>query len=188
MKCLGPLVAALVDGELPHATRERAQAHLAHCTSCRREVEAQRILRADLRALSAPAPSEALTARLLGLPAPGVAPRPLDVSGVRPVSWRVGSTRPGDQRPESLHRSGRRPASGRPMESRRRHTWDRRLVGATLVAVGLGGALALGGPRQTGPTAPLDPTSPSFVVEHVSTVTPVRPVLPAGAAIVGTGR
>jgi anti-sigma factor RsiW len=65
--CLGDLVAALVDGELDHAGRERAQRHLAHCATCRAEVEAQRRLKSRMRALGVDAPMavDALTARLL---------------------------------------------------------------------------------------------------------------------------
>ena len=40
--CLADVVAALVDGELDHAAREKAQRHLLHCDSCRAEVDVQR--------------------------------------------------------------------------------------------------------------------------------------------------
>ncbi|MCW2616619.1 MAG: hypothetical protein JWN08_3613, partial [Frankiales bacterium] len=70
MTCLGDVVAALVDGELDHAARERAQRHLAHCADCRAEVDAQRRLKSRLSSASDdPSPSDALTARLLGLTA-----------------------------------------------------------------------------------------------------------------------
>ena len=97
MSCLGDVVAALVDGELDHAARERAQRHLAHCTPCRTEVEVQRRLKARLTGASAgePGPSEALTARLLGLrPAPADPAAGVDPDAVAPdagttVGWRV---------------------------------------------------------------------------------------------------
>ena len=54
--CLAEVVAALVDGELDHAARERAQRHLLHCDACRAEVDAQRRLKARLRHVSACAP------------------------------------------------------------------------------------------------------------------------------------
>ena len=68
MSCLGDVVAALVDGELDHAARERAHRHLAHCARCRTEVDAQRRLKARLSIMGHdPAPSAALTARLVAL-------------------------------------------------------------------------------------------------------------------------
>ncbi|MCW2665169.1 MAG: hypothetical protein JWN57_131, partial [Frankiales bacterium] len=67
---LGDRVAALVDGQLDHPSRERLLAHLAHCAPCRTQVEAQRRLKASLRELGARPmlPSDELTARLLALP------------------------------------------------------------------------------------------------------------------------
>lgn len=41
--------AAYVDGRLPHAGQNRADAHLARCADCRREVEDQREARRALR-------------------------------------------------------------------------------------------------------------------------------------------
>ncbi|MCY7364907.1 MAG: zf-HC2 domain-containing protein, partial [Frankiaceae bacterium] len=49
--CLGEQVAALVDGELDHAARERAQRHLAHCVTCRAEADAHRRLKVRLHDL-----------------------------------------------------------------------------------------------------------------------------------------
>jgi anti-sigma factor RsiW len=66
---LGDRLAALVDGELEHDARDRVLAHLATCPRCKAEADAQRRLKSAF-AQSAPPPlSEALLARLQGLPA-----------------------------------------------------------------------------------------------------------------------
>ncbi|MER7174942.1 SAV_2336 N-terminal domain-related protein [Streptomyces mesophilus] len=66
---LGDQLAALLDGELNHAARERVLAHLATCAQCRAEVDAQRRLKATLTgAAPATTPSETFLARLHGLP------------------------------------------------------------------------------------------------------------------------
>lgn len=69
---LGEAVAALVDGVLSHTDRDHALAHIAHCGSCRAEVDAQRQLKLRLNrlgdnALDVPV---SLTAALLALSAP----------------------------------------------------------------------------------------------------------------------
>lgn len=184
MTCLGDVVAALVDGELDHAARERAQRHLAHCADCRAEVDAQRRLKSRLSGVSVdPSPSDALTARLLGLtsqPPPfregtgadGAPPlvarpaRPLTAAArgaARPVTLRTaggpGSVRPGSARSRLRRRAG---------------------VGSALVALGLGAALALGGPQPSRPSTPVDPGTDAFVVDFVSTT--------GGSGGAGSGR
>ena len=158
--CLGDTLSALVDGELDHAARERALAHLAGCADCRAEVEAQRRLKVRLAGLDADAvPPSALTARLLALAVPGVDLPPRSASApagsVRPVSvgppLRSDRVRPGGRRPAGAVRHRRRQATG------------------MLVAVGLGAALALGGPGGSGSSTPLDPGADVFVVDHAST-------------------
>ncbi|MET9729878.1 zf-HC2 domain-containing protein [Streptomyces sp. NPDC006458] len=68
---LGDRLAALVDGELGHDTRERVLSHLATCPKCKAEVDAQRRLK-NVFAEAAPPPlSESFLARLQGLPAGG---------------------------------------------------------------------------------------------------------------------
>ena len=88
--CLDDVAAALVDGELDHAAREKAHRHLAHCAACRSEVEAQRRLKASVLRLDAPQPSDALTARLLGLAAtaepPAAGPRTTGSATPRPTT------------------------------------------------------------------------------------------------------
>lgn len=147
MTCLGDVVAALVDGELDHAARERAQRHLAHCPTCRTEVDAERRLKARLTGTAVdPAPSDALTARLIGL-------RPLG----EPAALR---TPVSPARPVSL-----RPAPG---PRTRRPGLRRRAAVGSAVAV-LGVALALGGPQASSPSTPVDPGTDAFVVDFVST-------------------
>ena len=142
--CLGDVAAALVDGELDHHQRERAQAHLLHCPACRAEVEQLRAVKARLTALGAPAVPDALTARLLALPAPGApVPAPAPVAGT-PV------------RPRRDH-----PVRGR------RHALRRRTALAGSLGLGVvAAALALGGP-QGAATTPVDPGTDVFVVQHV---------------------
>ena len=150
--CLGEVAAALVDGELDHPARERAQRHLAHCATCRAEVDAHRSLKARLARLDTdvPPPDSALTDRLLALSAAGTD---------RIVSGPVGRSRPVTVRraagPGRTHPGGRRAA--------RRRTAVASAVAALGVAV-----LALGGPQSAAST-PVDPTTDVFVVHHVST-------------------
>ena len=172
--CLGDVVAALVDGELDHASREKAQRHLAHCLSCRAEVEAQRRVKSRLGIVGEPDPSDGLTARLLGLAPPGpdvvaVAPR-LQERGVRPATAR---TAPGPRiqtsRPAS--RATVRSTAGPGADARRAGSRLQRRagVGSALVVIGLGAVLALGSPSSQGPSTPVDPGSDTFVAEFVST-------------------
>ncbi|MFF0205734.1 anti-sigma factor family protein [Streptomyces sp. NPDC005017] len=68
---LGDRLAALVDGELGHDTRERVLAHLATCPKCKAEVDAQRRLKNVFAEAAPPPPSESFLARLQGLPGGG---------------------------------------------------------------------------------------------------------------------
>lgn len=164
--CLGEVAAALVDGELDHAARERAQRHLAHCADCRAEVEAQRRLKASLAQLSATAPPPELAARLLALPVPGtdrLAPAPAPSS--RPVTLRPAAG----------------PAGTGP-RGRRRGLRRRTAVGSAVAVLGV--AIALGSP-QAPPRTAVDPATDSFVVQHVDTTSEVpravRATLTGGA-------
>jgi anti-sigma factor RsiW len=49
----------------------------------------------------------------------------------------------------------------------------RTAVGGAFLVLGLGGALGLAGPPPRGPVAPVDPTSPRFVLDHSVTSTEV---------------
>ncbi|MFD9503696.1 anti-sigma factor family protein [Streptomyces sp. NPDC060035] len=65
---LGDRLAALVDGELKHDARERVLAHLATCSRCKAEADAQRRLKSAFATSTPPSPSEGFLARLQGLP------------------------------------------------------------------------------------------------------------------------
>ncbi|MEV0488159.1 anti-sigma factor [Streptomyces sp. NPDC050508] len=65
---LGDRLSALVDGELGHESRERVLAHLATCTKCKAEADAQRRLKNVFAEMAPPPPSESFLARLQGLP------------------------------------------------------------------------------------------------------------------------
>ena len=68
---LGDRLAALVDGELGHESRDRVLAHLVTCPKCKAEADAQRRLK-NVFAEAAPPPlSESFLARLQGLPGGG---------------------------------------------------------------------------------------------------------------------
>ena len=181
MTCLGDVVAALVDGELEHAARERAQRHLAHCAGCRAEVDAHRRLKSRLGGgWQQPAPSDALTARLLGLrppvegtgrtPAAGPLPagalpaRPLPAGPLpaRVMPARVLPARPVATRPVSAR------ATAGPRRDRGALARRRAAVGSALAVLGIGAALALGGSPPSRPSTPLNPGSDVFVVDFVS--------------------
>lgn len=65
---LGDRLAALVDGELGHESRERVLAHLATCRTCKAEADAQRRVKSVFAAAAPPPLSAGLLARLQGLP------------------------------------------------------------------------------------------------------------------------
>lgn len=65
---LGDRLAALIDGELSHESRERVLAHLATCWSCKAEADAQRRVKSVFADVAPPAPSAGFLARLQGLP------------------------------------------------------------------------------------------------------------------------
>ncbi len=180
MRCLGDVVAALVDGELDHASRERAQRHLAHCGACRAEVDGQRRLKSRLTGLPAEPPDPELTARLLALTLPTA-----DV--VRAVVGRAasgGRSRPQPVRPQPVRPRSRPSTDVRPVGRSRRR---RAATGTALVAFGLTAAFALGSPPPRVPTTPVDPGADTFVTEFVSTTSDVSPARHASLTPGGVG-
>ena len=140
---LGGALTAFVDGELDDARREEVLVHLAHCGTCRDEVALLRGLKSVLRTAPRTAP-DYLTSRLLALPAsPG--------------------------QPALVPRAPAHRGSAFPTHARVRRT----AFGAGMLALGVGGALALAGPPPSPPRAPVDPTSAGLVIEHASTANEV---------------
>jgi anti-sigma factor RsiW len=68
---LGDRLAAFVDGELDHGARERVQAHLATCPGCLAEAEEERRLKARLREVMPPEPSNLFLDRLMAISSDG---------------------------------------------------------------------------------------------------------------------
>nr|WP_084724515.1 zf-HC2 domain-containing protein [Streptacidiphilus melanogenes] len=66
---LGDRLAAFVDGELDHGARERVQAHLATCSDCLAEAEEERHVKARLREVLSPEPSNVFLNRLMAISA-----------------------------------------------------------------------------------------------------------------------
>lgn len=167
---LGADLAAFVDGEVDHATRERVLRHLTRCGACRAEVEEQRRYKARLRELDdrGPGPSLELFARLRAVPEASDVPA-------------------GPLRPPSAPRtpSGPRRPRGRSPLLRRA---GRRAVGGAVLALGIGAVLALGGPQRTPTRAPLDPATDAFLVDHASTSSELPLPEPAGVTSAGLGR
>ena len=181
--CPGDALSALVDGALSHDDRERVQAHLAGCDTCRAEVEAERALKSRLSALSTgtPAPPGELLDRLRGLAVPGVEPaeRPAPRRGVPVTSPVAGPTGPALRRPEAGRPPLRHDGRARRRAPRARRTGA---IGGSVLLVGVGLALALGGPVDRRPSTPVDPGSDAFVVDFVSTTTEAPLADPAGGA------
>jgi anti-sigma factor RsiW len=159
--CLGEVAAALVDGELDHADRERAQRHLAHCDTCRAEVDAQRRLKARMAGLEGPGPSVELQARLLGIGAPATGLETRLPGTGKDAARPAGPVRPASLRPAARGAAATRPASRRAVRRRRAAT------GTVLAALGVAAALALGGTPSRPPSTPVDPGTDAFVTEFV---------------------
>jgi anti-sigma factor RsiW len=160
MSHLDDLTAALVDNELSHDQRDRALSHIAGCDPCRKEVDAQRRLKALLANQADPEVSPDLTARLLALP------RDLDRQHGADVVR--GARLP--RRPE-----GTRP----PRRSLRNRAATASALGVALVA----GVAAAGGNTGEGPR--VRPPVETFVEEHTATTTDLLGPLndPAGSIV-----
>ncbi|MGW0735072.1 zf-HC2 domain-containing protein [Streptomyces sp. NPDC002851] len=174
---LGDRLAALVDGELGHDTRERVLAHLATCPKCKAEADAQRRLKTYFASTAPPGPSESFLARLQELPgggdddstgtfasgladtvfepeADGVFTRRRGTFGLGP-SGAPGGMLPGGARERGfrIHEVGRTDA-GRTAQERAAASRGRRFAFAAAGAVSLA-AIALGG-VTTGTPIPAD--------------------------------
>jgi hypothetical protein len=162
---LGARVSALVDGQLGHAERDRALAHVAHCATCRAAVEAERSVKALLADAALPTPSNSLLASLHGLAEPGgpVSPRPRSM----PLGPVVPTLPPPGRGPFGSRRDSRRPAAS----SQRRRAQRVRYAAAGAVSVAglvLGTAFAAGGSAGSGAGAVVPPAA-ELSVEHAAT-------------------
>ena len=158
MNHLGDRIAALADGELGHRERDRALAHVAHCVTCRAELDAQRAVKTTLAASREPAPTPQTLAALRSLADPG-APLP-----PRARSMPQGPVVP-DLPPPGRGPFGTRRDSRRPGERRLRRV---RVVSAGALSVAglvLGTAFVAGG-TTAGPSGPVVPPVAELSVEH----------------------
>ncbi|MGW2168101.1 zf-HC2 domain-containing protein [Streptomyces nondiastaticus] len=170
---LGDRLAALVDGELGHDSRERVLAHLATCWTCKAEADAQRRLKSVFAEAAPPPLSENFLARLQGLAGgdphaplgpdhdgpegregaggPGKAGPAARAEALAPLGLLPGGVRPGARPREGGFRIHEMP------EPPRGGIRGRRIAFAAAGAVSLA-AFALGGASPltsvTGPQAP----------------------------------
>ncbi|WP_405141597.1 anti-sigma factor [Sphaerisporangium sp. NBC_01403] len=168
MSHLGERASALIDGELGHAERERALAHLTFCADCRAELDAIRALKSRLRSLDPPAVPADLTMSLLRMSEPG-GPLPPRVRPFPNPTYSLTSA-PIDNRPR---RSGGFAGPGRSGGNRRAGYVA---VGVASAAVALGTLFMVGG-ADSRPSAP--PVE-MFANQHRAT-TPAGQVLPGRA-------
>lgn len=165
-------LSALVDGELDHETRDQLLGHLAHCSDCRRVVEAERRLKAMLRGLSDPGPEPAMRApveQLVSAMAP-VAATPPKSRWLGP-----GPTLATEPRPPSIPIAN--PAADRRANRRARYAVG--LVGATGAFFGV--AFAMGGESADSPGPSVVPPVQQYSIDHARMTSGVPLSDPAGA-------
>jgi anti-sigma factor RsiW len=154
---LGDQAAAFVDGELDHDTRDRVMAHLTRCAACRAEVNAQRLVKSRLKAMSETPPPPSLLAALHRMAEPG--------EPVRPPRRGPGET----TRPPTVPVGGRpagRSTSRRPTRGHRLRTVA--VVGAAAVVATFATAFAVGGEPAHRGTA-VTPDVGQYVLDHAAT-------------------
>lgn len=153
--CLGDRISGLADGSLPADVRDRGLAHVTGCDTCREALDVERLLVDRLRELPAPAPSDALLARLLALGETGgpLPPRPGRVAGTprQPTAVLVGLSPP--PRPAARAAGSTRPHGRREQRrSRRVLVAAAGVLGLGVIAVtALGSALPSSGPGVVPP-------------------------------------
>jgi anti-sigma factor RsiW len=164
-------LAAAVDGQLDHDSRDRVFGHLVGCETCKAEIEEQRRLKARLGLLDTPEPPSALLGRLLAVPEFGTEPReevrPVPAVTLRPARsvFPAAQTRPAtrnDARPVA------RTAPAAPARPNRRRAVVVSAAGSAAAVVSLlGTAFVVGEPTQQ--RAPLlQPPVSSFSVDHAT--------------------
>ncbi|GAA1904447.1 hypothetical protein GCM10009716_12940 [Streptomyces sodiiphilus] len=163
---LGESLAALIDGELCHDSRDRVLAHLATCPACKAEADAQRRLKSVFAESVLPPPSAGLMARLQALPASEPPVRPTGPAGGPPEAGWTGGL-PGPEERETLLRPpgpggdrGFRIHEPAPARSQRGHRLAFAAAGAfSLAAFAIGGALSAVSPGGPAPVAVGTPSS-----------------------------
>ncbi|MEZ0164673.1 zf-HC2 domain-containing protein [Kineococcus sp. LSe6-4] len=138
---LGVRVSALVDGRLAADARARADEHVRTCPDCSEALEAERLVRARVRALGEPEPSQDLLVRLLQIGGPCGPLPPRDAPMANPARPAVGTAPPSRTDP-GRSRASRGPAG----RGRRRRPVAVALAGTfSLLGAGIAGVLVLGG-------------------------------------------
>jgi anti-sigma factor RsiW len=169
MSHLGERVSALVDGELGHAERDRALAHLTFCADCRAEVESLRALKARLRSLDGPGIPTDLTMSLLRMAEPGgpvpprVRPFPDATKSAAPRTF-GGVPLPGAY---SVAPPDNRPRGRAPRGQGRTRRAGYVAVGVASAAVAIGTMFVVGGLE---PTPVVVPQMEKFAHQHKTTV------------------
>jgi anti-sigma factor RsiW len=169
MSHLGPRISALADGELGHEARDRALAHVAHCPTCRAQLDAERAVKDALASAASPAPSDRVLASLQALSAPG-GPLPPRARSM-PQGPVVPLLPPPGRAPRGARADGRGPSS-RTLGARRTARRARyAAVGALSVAGLVLGTAFAAAPSRPGP--PVVPPAAELSVEHTATMTGV---------------
>jgi len=178
---LGQRISALVDGELGHAARDRALAHIAHCPSCRAALEEERRVKDRLTAAPAPPASPELTARLRALAEPGdpLPPRErrMPLTPLVPTLPAPGRPRTGRSSRPDGRRDSTRPGS-RGTTRRVRYT----AAAASAAGLMLVTAFLAGAAPQT-PGTPVLPPAAEISVEHAATTSGLPLSDPAFGAV-----
>jgi len=170
---LGDRIAALADGELGHAERDRALAHVAGCAACRLALEEQRAVRTLLSSSLAPEPAAETMAALLSLAAPG---GPLPPRARRMPQGPVVPELPPPRRlpPWGARDDGRRPNrldSRRPGDRTARRVRVATAGALSVAGLVLGTAFVAGG--SAGAQGPAVAPISRLTVEHGRTTTAV---------------
>lgn len=178
---LGALVAAVADGALDHAARDRALAHLARCEQCRGEVDEQRRIKALMAGMSKPAPPPpGLAERLAAIPettAKGANTNEILPADPCQARFRTVGRPAADKKERAAAVGPRRSDSERPLDGRPGHRTGpagpgrgrRRRIAATaasgiaVFALTLATVAFVGGGEDP---VPVTPQVGTFTVEH----------------------
>ncbi|MEZ0492169.1 anti-sigma factor [Kineococcus sp. TBRC 1896] len=181
---LGARVTALADGRLATDAEARAHEHVQTCGECSEALEAERLVRARLRALAEPEPSDDLVVRLLQIGGPCGPLPPRDAPIANPARPVVGTAPPSRTDPVRS-RSTRGPAGRAGRRARRRPVAVALAGTLSLLGAGVAGVLVLGGLPGGGqaPVAELR-TTPSSAPAASTTGSPGPvPALPQTATV-----